>query len=925
MSTNATTGGAIAKANEYHRTNQGQATGSEAAKTRTRFQWANLEKNRETLRSQLASVDDSVERARLLNEFAALEKAAEDGTFTPVAFKTWSQDVAKLYAAHLEQRKNPTSAPKSKTRAKSEIESDLKAVADPAGSDKYKARLEEKRKAVNDYLGKDDMGRADTALEALRKDVAEVEKLVKADEERARKKSDYENRLAPLALRLDPVRKATPSAPELRRLRGEALKAESDARAAVTKTEPDYDTAVSKHLPDLDQALTRFTQAQTRLDQEDAEFQVAWKQLLTKYREAREVESDTLTAAAIGKLDAAHKKCFDACRAFDFKQAKGHLQELDTAATEVIQAKNLKTPEEDTYWDDYLDMKGACKYQQTKEIAAQLEKSVGKALGSTPTGRLAKQFLDQEAVRWKWYSARAWKAATDSLPALQRAVDAAAGPLEQFKDGLALCSSAWENLQTDYETAKTTPSAGGTVSEHIRTMEATYAQARQKLDALDFSDQTHTLIQTLAAQIQTVKNDKTTLDQAKSQYDAEYKKIVFWFDYGQDFLKDLKTNPPGLLEVIAAAERAFLPVEASLRTYNYTEAIGKLQGPYKTEVDRIFGILTKGKVFEGRKDCDEEFERQVPNDDHQKVKARADDPELMNLVKNRDKVLAAYKEKYKAGEYAEAKKLIPAVAEAVNKLTTAAATRATEGGQKSDAARDKVNQFAADGLLAMRPQDEKVQLVRDLLRSNKELTGDSQKALFELWKTIDLDEQFQAADQKRRNDSVTSLVKNPQDKKDFKQARDDWAKPTMDVKTKGDRLIQAHKAQCAALGIKSIPLLVQKMDPGDLGGFSPGKNVIEVNSESSSFKSNFAKVMDTIFHETMHWYQANLVERLNKGEIQEGDPEYQQALLFALNDGDAYYSSKQSNDEVYRKQPQEKHAYDAGPDMAKLLEEALNK
>src|SRR5262249_25950300 len=67
---------------------------------------------------------------------------------------------------------------------------------------------------------------------------------------------------------------------------------------------------------------------------------------------------------------------------------------------------------------------------------------------------------------------------------------------------------------------------------------------------------------------------------------------------------------------------------------------------------------------------------------------------------------------------------------------------------------------------------------------------------------------------------------------------------------------------------------------------SDGK--LHINAHPSALKGGgFDEAIDTAVHENGHRYQHTLIDKLNAGEIKPGDPLYNQAMTFKLNDG--YY------------------------------------
>lgn len=126
----------------------------------------------------------------------------------------------------------------------------------------------------------------------------------------------------------------------------------------------------------------------------------------------------------------------------------------------------------------------------------------------------------------------------------------------------------------------------------------------------------------------------------------------------------------------------------------------------------------------------------------------------------------------------------------------------------------------------------------------------------------------------------------------------------------------------------SPPEIVTYNDPGsknliDNGYFNPNDGKIYLNTDpKASLGRDLATTLDLIFHENSHNYQDKLVKRLDPSSpdpLDPADPEYNQAVLFALNDGPHSYVKGEENFEDYKKQPLEEHAHDNGPKTARAV------
>src|SRR5262249_2114378 len=131
--------------------------------------------------------------------------------------------------------------------------------------------------------------------------------------------------------------------------------------------------------------------------------------------------------------------------------------------------------------------------------------------------------------------------------------------------------------------------------------------------------------------------------------------------------------------------------------------------------------------------------------------------------------------------------------------------------------------------------------------------------------------------------------------------------------------------QCAALDIPTIPngVVLVEEPPTNGGAFVVFAKHIRINKNNDQFKNIFAKAIDTVLHETSHWWQSCMIDEFYKGNIEEPHPDYAQIQLFALNDSRNRTDAYVSDGDAYKAQPKEKHAFDAGEGMSKALLERL--
>lgn len=189
----------------------------------------------------------------------------------------------------------------------------------------------------------------------------------------------------------------------------------------------------------------------------------------------------------------------------------------------------------------------------------------------------------------------------------------------------------------------------------------------------------------------------------------------------------------------------------------------------------------------------------------------------------------------------------------------------------------------------------RIELIADLRRGDEASREDRRDAIAMLYTVTELDEKFMKKDDQRREQVHEGLKNSPI----LNQAWQEWNKPLpkrekLEVRRKA--IQEALEIQCAALGINPVPAVEYFSEPtaqvdadhklSCAGYFQKGK--LYINDESASF-DDFDDVLDTVIHENTHNYQSTLVEKLEAGEIKEGDDEYEQVLLFQLNAVDGHF------------------------------------
>ena len=245
----------------------------------------------------------------------------------------------------------------------------------------------------------------------------------------------------------------------------------------------------------------------------------------------------------------------------------------------------------------------------------------------------------------------------------------------------------------------------------------------------------------------------------------------------------------------------------------------------------------------------------------------------------------------------------------------------------SDATRGDVAKAAAAGLseeeVKSLPTPVRNRLMAEMQKGG--LSGDEKNACKNLFSQKYLDPKFEKLDDAKREQLIQKMKEDP----DFKKARTDW-----NTMTEAERVAVLKKAadyQAAAFDIPVTEVEAYSPKNADgtlrrqrMGEYSHSEGKLKVSREAMQDKG-FDTVLDTVVHENAHRYQATLVEKLNKvpPEIKPGDPEYDQAVTFAMNDKYYVQPKVKSTDaptpntgDEYFTQPQETHSRRTGEGVA---------
>lgn len=243
---------------------------------------------------------------------------------------------------------------------------------------------------------------------------------------------------------------------------------------------------------------------------------------------------------------------------------------------------------------------------------------------------------------------------------------------------------------------------------------------------------------------------------------------------------------------------------------------------------------------------------------------------------------------------------------------------AESGVARKEKAREWANKLTPDELVAL-PTNTRNRLMEELHEGG--LDDEDKEALHEIYKVPTLDADYEREMIKTRAEFIEKLQNDPE----MAEARKNWG--TMSPDKRLDVLRKAAKVHAKTFDhekIEGVPDLTLKDNPvtdrNSNGVYDPNTGEIGINTVKKTDSGHVPKFndfdlsMNLIAHEAGHRHQQMLAEKVNKTppDIKPGDPMYEQARSFAIND--KYYASYKekygSGPEttpynVYKNQPQE--------------------
>jgi hypothetical protein len=193
------------------------------------------------------------------------------------------------------------------------------------------------------------------------------------------------------------------------------------------------------------------------------------------------------------------------------------------------------------------------------------------------------------------------------------------------------------------------------------------------------------------------------------------------------------------------------------------------------------------------------------------------------------------------------------------------------------------------------------------------LTDDKKAACKKLFSKKFLDPEFEKIDKENQQKMIDKMKNDPA----FKEARKNWNKMS-----EADRIAVLQKAvdyQAEAYGVPKTTIeTYSKNDATDYGYYNHADGKLHINANDAALKNGgFDEALDTAVHENGHRYQATLIDKLDATppEIKPGDPLYDQAMTFKLNDTTrGFYvqppekTPSPNTGNEYFTQPQENHS-----------------
>ena len=476
--------------------------------------------------------------------------------------------------------------------------------------------------------------------------------------------------------------------------------------------------------------------------------------------------------------------------------------------------------------------------------------------------------------------------------------DKAVGKVEQLEE--------WEDEQAepmrgivseirDHVNEKLFEPAVGAFEEFARKLNEIYEEAKKRQEQKESYEKERAAEDTLLTEADGVDHDDFfELKKAESDYEAAAKQLDelvsgCQFEEARTKLKEVSGLAKSLVEMRKGYDK-------------YHTELSKVE----SDIDYVMELRDNSPPNDDWKSELGLYNAMIANYNNGKFdQAIKDMKTLQTKVKSLKKRVAEHDKKAKPAAEAAEKEL--------EKLT---------GGKSLSSLSSAETDQLVEKLKKLKPEKQR-QLLVDLHGPSTALTDEQRLMQRALYSSMQLDEKFKKEDKKTRDQYHKELKSD----KELQNAVNNWNKtkdgqPVVDLETKKKMIDKILKAQSKAYGIDVPKVDWYTGSEGDFGGFQADKNLISLNT---FYLNNAKEMIDTVIHENTHNYQDELAKQFVDGKIKKTDPRYEQAKTFAmLHHWDAYVPPDEDSD-VYKIQPEEMQAWDAGGTESTRLLKSLKK
>ncbi|WP_339949695.1 hypothetical protein [uncultured Albimonas sp.] len=318
-------------------------------------------------------------------------------------------------------------------------------------------------------------------------------------------------------------------------------------------------------------------------------------------------------------------------------------------------------------------------------------------------------------------------------------------------------------------------------------------------------------------------------------------------------------------------------------------------------------------------------------------------PELKRLARAREEARVVVDEKMRLQDFAGALAAVPALdAAAKAQLDAARATVTLPAGSvdprdgatlaadleaelyEVEAAKAQAARAQAKAELAARPMDElralstdaKLQLLADLRAGRGRLDPDEAPLQARLYEAMTPSPEFLALETGRQQELARRIAED----EDLQAARANWKDLPLEARVEALQRTVAVECEIYGMAPATVEIFEAAM-PAPSGYFNAAMQTVRINGHPSAMMDDFLEMLDTVVHENVHNYQAELVRRLEEGLIDPDDPEYDQARIFQANSASGgYIKAETGGHHAYKTQPLEWEAWAAGKGVRALVQ-----